>query len=239
MNMIKKLVVKIIHSLGYDVYKIPKVDFAGLDKLGIKTILDIGANRGQFAKRAFIAFPKTEIFCFEPVKPAFEELDKWAQLEGQKRVFAFNIALGDKKDIKEMFLHSDHDDSSSMLQTTKSYEKDFSFVKNQQEITVEQYPLDIAVEKFVKKNFKKEILVKMDVQGYENLVIEGAKKILSEAKACIIEIVNDKFYEGQPDFKKIFSRMNSLEFKYYGNLEQVNDYKDGHIIYYDAIFLKI
>ena len=66
--MIKKIIVKTIHSLGYDIYKIPKTNFAGLDKLPIKTIIDIGANRGQFAKRAFFMFPKANIFCFEPVK---------------------------------------------------------------------------------------------------------------------------------------------------------------------------
>lgn len=236
--MIKKAIVALIHALGYDVYKIPKIDFAGLDLMGINTILDIGANRGQFAKRAFAVFPKAEIFCFEPTKTAFEELHGWAKSSGQGRVFAFNIALGNKREKKEMFLHSDHDDSSSMLQTTKGYERNFPFVKNQQAVKVNQYPLDLAVEELVKKSFEKEILVKMDVQGYEDLVIEGAKNTLSKAKACIIEIVNDELYKGQPDFSKIFLLMKSLGVAYYGNLEQVKDHKDGHIIYYDAIFIK-
>jgi FkbM family methyltransferase len=235
--MIKKIIVKIIHSLGYDVYKISKVGFAGLDKIEVKTIIDIGANRGQFARRAASVFPEAKMFCFEPVKSAFDELTKWAKTTNG-RVLTFNIALGDKEEVKEMFLHSDHDDSSSMLETTKSYESNFSFVKNQQTIKVNQYPLDTAIEKIVKNNFDKEILVKMDVQGYEDLVIVGAQKILSQAKVCIIEIVNDEFYKGQPDFKKIFILMDEIGFKYIGCLDQIKDYKDDHIIYFDGIFIK-
>jgi len=236
--MIKKMIVNSIHSLGYDVYKIPKIDFAGLDRVGIKTIIDIGANRGQFARRVFTIFPQAKIFCFEPVKEAFEDLEKWARSSGHGRVFAFNVALGDKEEEKEMFLHLDHTDSSSMLRTTESFEDDLHLIQNQQTIKVKQYTLDVAMEKLVKKELEKEVLVKMDVQGYEDLVINGAEKTLLQARACVIEIVNDELYKGQPDFKKIFVLMDNLGFGYYGNLEQVVSHKDGHIAYYDAIFIK-
>lgn len=236
--MIKKLFVKIVHSLGYDIYRIPKIDFAGLDCLGINTIIDIGANRGQFAKKAKSIFTNTTLLCFEPVPSAFKELEQWAKNEGGRRIFAYNVALGDKREQKEMFFHEDHNDSSSMLPTTQEYEKEYSFVKNQKSVKVEQYPLDQAIKELVKKDLQKEMLVKMDVQGYENLVIEGGRQTLSRAKACIIEIVNDQFYLGQPDFKKIFLLMDSLGFMYHGNFEQVKDHKDGHIVYFDAIFIK-
>ncbi len=238
MKIIKNIVVNLIHWSGYDIYKIPKTDFSGLDKLNIKTIIDIGANRGQFARRVFLIFPEAKIFCFEPVEEAFDGLKKWAESSGQGRVFVFNVALGDKEEEKEMFLHLNHTDSSSMLQTTKSFENDFHLAQNQKKIKVNQYTLDTALEKLVKKELEKEVLVKMDVQGYEGLVISGAKKILLKSKACIIEIVNDEFYKGQPDFKKIFFLMDNFGFKYYGNLEQVIDHRDGHITYYDAIFIK-
>lgn len=238
MKLIKKIIVKVIHSFGYDLYKIPKVDFAGLDRLGINTIIDIGANRGQFARKAKSIFKEATFVCFEPVPSAFGELEQWAKSEGEGRVFAYNVALGEKREQKEMFFHEEHNDSSSMLQTTKGYEGEYPFVKNQKSVKVEQYPLDRAIKELVKKDSQKEVLVKMDVQGYENLVIEGGRQTLSGAKACIIEIVNDKFYRGQPDFKKIFLLMDSLGFVYHGNFEQVKDHKDGHIVYFDAIFKK-
>lgn len=238
MKLIKKIIVKIIHSLGYDLYKISKVDFAGLDRLGINTVIDIGANRGQFARKAKSIFKDATFLCFEPVPSAFKELEQWAKNEGNGMVFAFNVALGDKREQKEMLVHEDHNDSSSMLKTTQEYEKEYSFVKNQTSVKVEQYPLDQVIKELVKKDLQKEMLVKMDVQGYENFVIEGGRQTLSQAKACIIEIVNDQFYQGQPDFKKIFLLMDSLGFVYHGNFEQVKDHKDGHIVYFDAIFIK-
>jgi len=238
MKLIRKIIVKVVHSLGYDLYKIPKVDFAGLDHLGIVTIIDIGANRGQFAQKAKSIFTDATIFCFEPTPTAFADLAQWARSQGQERVFAYNVALGDKREQKEFFLHADHTDSSSMLKTTQHYEQEFSFDKNRTSVKVEQYPLDQAIKELVKKDLQKEMLVKMDVQGYENLVIEGGRETLSAARACIIEIVNDPLYLGQPDFKKIFLLMDGLGFVYHGNFEQVKDHKDGHIVYYDAIFIK-
>jgi hypothetical protein len=41
---------------------------------GIKTILDIGANTGQFARLAHEVFPGASIYSFEPLPDCFETL---------------------------------------------------------------------------------------------------------------------------------------------------------------------
>ena len=42
-----------------------------IDKLGLSTVVDIGANRGQFALCIRRLYPKAKIFSFEPLrKPA-------------------------------------------------------------------------------------------------------------------------------------------------------------------------
>ena len=60
MKIIKEIIVKIIHLLGYDVMRVSKDfnrKFVGLNSLPIRSIIDVGANRGQFAREAIRAFP--------------------------------------------------------------------------------------------------------------------------------------------------------------------------------------
>ncbi len=229
---------KIIHAMGYDLFRISDVkakgDFLGLDKMNIKTILDVGANRGQFAARALAAFPGAKIFCFEPLKAPFEDLEKWAKAQNG-RVKAFNLALGDREGEEKMFLHKEHDDSSSMLGTTEECEKLYSFTKKQEVISVPLSTLDkVAREKI---SLVPEILIKIDVQGYEDKVLGGSQETLKKSRACILEICSDKLYEGQTTFKNIFNIMDSSGFTYAGNLEQVKA-PDGHVAHFDAVFLR-
>jgi len=82
-----------------------------------------------------------------------------------------------------------------------------------------------------------EILIKLDVQGYEDRVINGGREIFKMAKACILEVCLDKLYEGQTEFFKITELLYGLGFKYAGNLNQTYA-DDGHVIFIDAVFMR-
>ena len=51
-----------------------KLNAPFLQKAGYRTILDIGANVGQFALPAWFAFPEAQIFSFEPLPDCFRQL---------------------------------------------------------------------------------------------------------------------------------------------------------------------
>ncbi len=83
-----------------------------------------------------------------------------------------------------------------------------------------------------------EILIKLDVQGYEDRVVSGGSRTLNMAKACIAEIsLLDRLYEDQSDFRDIISRLYELGYDYACNLNQ-SYANDGHVIYIDAVFVK-
>lgn len=240
MRFIKKTAAKIIHTLGFDFVRIPKDfnnPFLGLSRFPINTIIDIGANKGQFAKKALKAFPRARIYCFEPLPEALNELEELVKKENLGRVKTFNLALGNRESEVQMFHHLDHNDSSSLLKTTKLYENHYPVAKKQREISVHLTTLDRIAEKNQELSVP-EILIKVDTEGYEKFVIEGGKETFKKARACILEICLDELHEGQPSFSDIFSLMNDLGFKYAGNLDQICA-KDGHIIYINAVFKKI
>ena len=82
-----------------------------------------------------------------------------------------------------------------------------------------------------------QILVKLDVQGFEDRVIAGGETIFKMAAACIVEVCLDDLYEGQANFKQLLEMLDRLGFQYAGNLDKTYG-KDGHCIFLDAIFLR-
>ena len=58
----------------------------------VKTVIDIGANKGQFALFANYFYPGADIFCFEPIKSPFSILNKIFKNNGN--VYLTNSAVG-------------------------------------------------------------------------------------------------------------------------------------------------
>jgi FkbM family methyltransferase len=234
----KKIIKKIFNFLGMDVVRLnksPKYSLLGLRNLQINTIIDVGANTGQFAEMIEKVFPKANIYSFERVFEAFKKLNKLS-IEKNGKIKAINLALGDSSGEIEMLHHTKHTPSSSILKTTDLCEELYPFTHNQQNVKVKIATLDNAINE-LNISLTPDILIKLDVQGYENRVIKGGQKIFKIAKACILEVGLDILYEGQAEFKEITELLYDLGFKYAGNLEQVYA-NDGHVIYIDAVFVK-
>jgi FkbM family methyltransferase len=238
-NLLKRLTKKAFNQLGMDVVRLsksPAHSLLGLRNLPIKTVIDVGANTGQFAKMISRVFPKAHIYCFEPLPEPFAKLSKWAEQYGGGRVAVFNIALGQSEGEVEMLAHLDHSPSSSLLETTKACEMIYPFTQNQAKVKVKLTTLDKALSQYI-NSFTSDTLIKLDVQGYEDRVIKGGNETLRKARACILEINLDLLYENQADFKEILSLLYELGYRYAGNLDQ-SYAADGHVIFIDALFLK-
>ncbi len=230
MKIIKKIVIKIIHLLGYDVIRISKdynLKFLGLNNLPIKSIIDIGANRGQFAKEAAKTFPNANIYCFEPEEKSYLDLKKWADTQ-RGRVSVFKCALGDKEADLKFYKYHQNSEASSFLQMITSLPG--------QSTVIHQVTLD----NFIKSSsisLEPGILVKIDTQGYDDRVIAGAEETLRKSLACITEVIYDKEYHGQGSFKKIFVLLDRFGFEFVGNKEQHLS-MNGDLMWSDSIFKK-
>lgn len=233
-----KLIKKAFNLVGLDIVRLsrnPQQSLLGLKRISIKSILDIGANEGQFAKYITKLFPKAHIYCFEPLPEPFVKLNTWAKKQNKKKS-VFNLAMGDKESTLEMFSHVHHSPSSSLLKTTKFCETYYPFTQNQTVVPIKVTTLDKWSKDYA-DSFVPEILIKLDVQGYEDRVIRGGREIFGNAKACILEICLDQLYEDQATYKDICMLLYSLGYFYAGNLDQIYA-DDGHVIYIDAVFVK-
>ncbi len=207
----------------------------GLSKLPIATIIDVGANDGQFAKKISKIFPQASIYAFEPLTEPFKKLENWA-VRHNGRVTVFNVALGDAVQEIQIHNHLYFHPASSILATTQLCERIYPMLSKQETLTIQQSTLDRELS-HLPHPLHPDILIKLDVQGYEDRVIRGGRETFKKATACIVEIALDRLYENQAEFRDIFILMDSLGYRYAGNLDQICA-KDGHVRYLNAIFLK-
>ncbi len=232
----KRIIRKAFNLLGLDMIKIsnsPARTFLGLKTLPIKTIIDVGANAGQFGRFASRAFRYSRLYCFEPLPGVFKELDRWAKTQNG-RVKTFNLAIGEREGNTDLYDHLEHSPSSSLLKSTVECESYYPFTKKHALIPVKLATLDKAV---ANENLMPDILIKLDVQGYEDRVIKGGTETFRKAKVCILEVSLEQLYENQATFRDVLILLSDLGFRYVGNLEQTYA-DDGHVIYIDSVFTK-
>ena len=234
----KNLVKKAFNLAGLDIIRAcqnPRHTMLGIKRLPIRTVIDVGANEGQFAKWISSIFSEARIYCFEPLPRPFKALNGWAESRAGL-VKTFNAALGDEEGIARMHRHLEHDTSSSLLYTTGTNEKLYPFTKKQDVINIKITTLDKAMTN-LSSELVPDVLLKLDVQGYEDRVIRGGSETLGKTRVCILEVCLDSLYDGQASFSGLLNQMRAMGFRYAGNLEQAYA-RDGHVVFLDAVFLR-
>ena len=111
----------------------------------------------------------------------------------------------------------------------------FPFTKNVSIEEVEIRRLDeIAQELDIEDN----LLIKIDVQGVEDKVIQGGEKLISKASILIVETSFQSLYKGQVLFGTIYDGLSQLGLKYMGGEEPLRNPKDGSILSCDSVFCR-
>lgn len=236
--MIRRLVQQVLALSGLKLSRLrndPATTLLGLRNRPIRSVVDVGANVGQFARWTRELFPDASLFCFEPQPEACQELRSWAATQA-KPVTVFETALGTESGFVNMRAHADHSPSSSLLETTQLTSDLYPQTRAQREIRVALSTLDDAMDPHM-SGLSDDLLVKLDVQGYEDRVIAGGERVLRRAAACIVEVNLDGLYVGQPSFERIAGQVGALGLRYAGNLEQAYG-PDGHVVFLDALFLR-
>jgi FkbM family methyltransferase len=200
--------------------------------LDIDTVIDIGANTGQFTKTISVLLPNAKIYSFEPIPSCFDEL--YATTQNNSNVQVFNVGLGDKSGMLS-FQYNSFSAASSFLKSTDELKKTFPFASNASEIEVRISRLDDISEEL---KLGTSILAKIDVQGYEDKVLAGGEITLRESKIIIIETSFDTLYKEQPLFNDIYQTLVNWGFAYTGNIDQLDDPKSGKPLQCDAVFIK-
>lgn len=183
------------------------------------TLVDIGANKGQFS----LAFRATNsagvIHAFEPLP---EAADRYERLFGaDPRVTLHRAALSDKEGTAPFHVTS-RSDSSSLLAPGQGQSQAFG-VRGDRVIEVPVRRLDQVL---ALPDLAKPLLIKIDVQGAELGVLDGCGTI-GCADFIYLELSFVELYEGQPLFGEVASYMAQRGFKLAGVFNQVETARFG------------
>lgn len=201
-------------------------------KMGIKprTVIDVGANVGQFAVASANLFPGAKIHSFEPVPDTVIKLTK--NVSKFKNVKVYPCALGDQKDRIIFNINSDSQVSSA-LQLSKARLDSFpdKIVINSIEVEVER--LDEVIKK---ADFLSPVLLKIDAQGFEDRVIYGAKDLMQDIDYILLEASLVPLYEGELNFMQILELCKLHNFELISPVNWMQSPKDGTVIEMDLLF---
>jgi len=193
------------------------------------TVIDVGANRGQFGLFAARRFPGAELHCFEPLPEARETL--MSVLRGHPRLRVHGVALG-ARNSTETFNVAASDDSSSLLTATRTQTASFPKAAVAERRSVEVGRLDDVISP---EAVSRPCLLKIDVQGYELEVLRGAEIVLDAVDQLLVECSFVELYEGQPLAAEIVARCAERGFPLDGVFSLVHDER-GRCLQGDFLF---
>jgi len=198
----------------------------GLRELPIETIIDVGANEGQFCRKARKTFPDAQIHCFEPIPDLCKKIEAWAA--GQNgAVHVQNLALSSRQTTAEFYVN-DRDTIASSLLTPDQDRAD------------EYHSIQVAVDTLDNVcdsiNWQRDALLKIDTEGFDLEVLRGASQSLARISAVIVESIffPSAYGEDAPLFEDISRELFEKGFVYRGNLR--GHWHDGVCYGVDAVF---
>jgi FkbM family methyltransferase len=183
---------------------------AVLRSVSFRTVVDIGANRGQFALVARHCNPEAAIVSFEPLPiPARRYRAIFAD---DARVTFHEAAIGPRK-AKATIHISRCDDSSSLLSITARQEELFPGTREDGVGTVSVAPLE---EFMSKESIEEPALLKLDVQGYELEALKGCETLLDRFSYVYVECSFVELYAGQALADEVIGWLRDRKFQLRG-----------------------
>ena len=199
--------------------------------LQFQTVIDAGANVGQFARAATEFYPEANVISVEAlpeVAKIFRE-----NLKGRSQVRLIETALGNTEGTIVFYPHH-YSQSSSALKVRPEHMERHISKKLLPPIEVPITRLDTL---FPDGRIAKPALLKLDLQGYELEALRGGTSILAQCDCVLLETVFAEAYDGEPLFEEILGFMQANGFRFERPLAFLNDAKD-QIYQMDALFVR-
>lgn len=196
---------------------------------GIEYVVDVGANEGIWSLGVLSVCQPKQLVVIEPsfqLQPILK-----SRLGHYPCVKILNVAAGNKKGFAE-FHQATHSHSSSILKPKEEMNNFYgSGYDIEQKIHVPVETLDEIL-----ADIPEISILKIDVQGYESVVLEGSQEILKKTKYIIIEVNFYSHYQGDILFPELHNKIVDMGF-YLSNLS-LPFRSQNTCLWADAIYAK-
>ena len=206
-----------------------KCFFKGTESL---TIFDVGAYIGQITGIYEEIFPEATIYCFEPFPDSFRKLE---ELSRNQKIKVYQMAVSDQVDKTKLYVNADIT-CNSFFPRPKDGTKYYP-VKAEH---IDQIRVDtITIDNFCDREQIEHIdILKIDVEGAETKVLNGARSKLSNQAISLIytEVMFTAHYEGGCLFHELAGLLEQYGYTLF-NFYNLKRAKDGQLRWGNAIFL--
>ncbi|NOY71248.1 MAG: FkbM family methyltransferase [Gammaproteobacteria bacterium] len=201
-----------------------------LAPLNCRHVVDVGANRGQFALIVRKCFPEAMIDSFEPLK---EPADRFQALfDNDQFTQLHRLAIGLNEGEAEIHVSS-RDDSSSLLPITDTQSMLFPGTAEHETRMIQVAPLKNIIPE---QDVQEPALLKIDVQGFELEVLRGCEELLEQFQYIYVECSFVELYAGQAFADEVIAFLRERNFILEGVYNPCYD-KNGRAVQADFFFV--
>jgi len=240
MKALKRTIRRIIQRLGYDVtrYRPDLSEKAQLTRLlqvhQVSAVLDVGANIGEYGQLLREGGYRGQIVSFEPLSAAHKELCRISAGDAYWSI-APRGAVGSTNG-QAVINVAGNSKSSSILDMLPAHVRSAPTSRYVAEETVELARLDVMALQYLKADSS--VFLKIDTQGYEKEVLEGATGILDRIIGLQLEMTLVPLYAHQPLFEEMLSYVKTFGFEINALFRGFVDPETGRALQFDVVFFR-
>lgn len=230
----------IASRFGYDLVpqkkaKTPSAQLVALLKhQRIDTVLDVGANVGQYGQRLRKWGFEGRIISFEPLSSAHEQLVTKAASDPKWEVMP-RMAIGDVDGEIDIQVSAETDMSSILPQSdVLKTISPTSAIQKTERVPIRRLDT-VAPDDLDAEN---RVLLKVDTQGYEPQVLDGSEVLLPRLVGVQLEMSLLPIYEGERDYLAMIKRLEALGFSLNLVLPGYFERKLGRMLEIDGVFIR-
>jgi FkbM family methyltransferase len=199
----------------------------------IDTVVDIGANSGQFGMEVMNAEFRGRVISFEPLASAFSALRRTAAAYPKWEVY--NVGIGDIDGSLTLNV-ADNSASSSLRKISHHYSDPGRLFKYVGQENVHIRKLDsILADQLSEGN---RLFVKIDVQGFEGEVLAGMTACLKNVEIIEIELTLKEIYAGQATFDSLHTAISHMGYRLIAIAPVITDRDSGELLQLDATYAR-
>ena len=197
----------------------------------LKCVIDVGANLGDWSVGIALLTHAKEIIAYEPVPQLFEQLQN--NIKSYSQIRCVNRAVGATVGYVEINVHQRHQLSSVL--TIQDEARHVHGMEQDVAVPV-RVPLTTLDEDL--RDRTEISLLKIDVQGYEPQVLEGARAVLKRTEILMIEVTYSSYYQGDMQFADLHRLVTSIApFRLWG-ISAPHCAPSGKPMWADAVYVR-
>jgi len=157
------------------------------------SFVDCGCNFGAYSIPIAKEFKDQNIYAFDASKKAIYNLEQNIELNKIKNINYFNIGIGDKN--TEAYFNENIDNLKN--------DGSFRFTQNKNNEKINIYKLD-DIFKNEKISLKENIIIKLDLEGFDFLALKGLSETIKKSKVIIFIEISKMLLENSENFSNEF-----------------------------------